>query len=65
MAKTVKEPFTFGYEPGQMDKNGARISVMEPNISISKNCMLPILIGEEAYRNHPELIKHVYLCNYI
>lgn len=46
-----------------MDKNGARISVMEPNISISKNCMLPILIGEEAYRNHPELIKHVYLCN--
>ena len=63
MAKTVKEPFTFGYEPGQMDKNGARISVMEPNISISKNCMLPILIGEEAYRNHPELIKHVYLCN--
>ena len=25
--------------------------------------MIPILIGEEAYRNHPELIKHIYLCN--
>ena len=63
MAKNVKEPFKFGYERGQMEKNGARVSVMEPNISISKNCMMPVLIGEEAYRNHPELVKHIYLCN--
>lgn len=63
MAKNVKAPFKFGYEPGTMEKNGARVSVMEPNISISKNCMLPALIGEEAYRSHPELIKHIYLCN--
>lgn len=25
--------------------------------------MIPILIGEAAYRNHPELVKHIYLCN--
>lgn len=63
MATHVKEPFTFGYEQGHIDKNGARVSVLEPNISVLKNCMIPILIGEEAYRNHPELIKHIYLCN--
>ena len=63
MAPHVKEPFTFGYEQGQIEKNGARVSVLEPNISVLKNCMIPILIGEEAYRNHPELIKHIYLCN--
>ena len=63
MAKTVKEPFEFGYKRGQIETNGARVSVMEPNISISKNCMLPILIGEEAYRHHPDLVKHIYLCN--
>ena len=63
MAKTVKEPFEFGYKRGQIESNGARVSVMEPNISISKNCMLPILIGEEAYRHHPDLVKHIYLCN--
>ena len=63
MAKTVKEPFKFGYKRGQIESNGARVSVMEPNISISKNCMLPILISEEAYRHHPDLVKHIYLCN--
>lgn len=63
MASRVKEPFTFGYQQGQIEKNGARVSVLEPNISVLKNCMIPILIGEEAYRNHPELIKHIYLCN--
>ena len=63
MAKIVKEPFKFGYKRGQIESNGARVSVMEPNISISKNCMLPILIGEEAYRHHPDLVKHIYLCN--
>lgn len=63
MASHVKEPFTFAYEQGQIEKNGARVSVLEPNISVLKNCMIPILIGEEAYRNHPELIKHIYLCN--
>lgn len=63
MASHVKEPFIFGYKQGQIEKNGARVSVLEPNISVLKNCMIPILIGEEAYRNHPELIKHIYLCN--
>ena len=63
MTKSIEEPYTFGYEPGQMKANGARVSVLEPNISVLKNCMIPILIGEEAYRNHPELVKHIYLCN--
>ena len=63
MTKSIEEPYTFGYEHGQMKANGARVSVLEPNISVLKNCMIPILIGEEAYRNHPELVKHIYLCN--
>ena len=63
MTTSIEEPYTFGYESGQMKANGARVSVLEPNISVLKNCMIPILIGEEAYRNHPELVKHIYLCN--
>ena len=45
MTKSIEEPYTFGYERGQMKANGARVSVLEPNISVLKNCMIPILIG--------------------
>ena len=58
-----QDKHTFGYERERITKDGARVSVLEPNISVLKNCMIPILIGEEAYRYHPDLVKHIYLCN--
>ena len=61
--EALKEKHPFGYERERITKDGARVSVLEPNISVLKNCMIPILIGEEAYRHHPDLVKHIYLCN--
>ena len=63
MTKSIEEPYTFGYERGQMKANGACVSVLEPNISVLKNCMIPILIGEEGLSQPSELVKHIYLCN--
>lgn len=50
----------FGYNP--IDPEQRRVAVMEPNISVLKNCMTPILIAEEVYRRNKNLLKHVYLC---
>ena len=62
--ESMKDKHTFGYERERITKDGARVSVLEPNISVLKNCMIPILIGEEAYRHHPDpQLKHIYLCN--
>ena len=54
----------FGYL-ANLDKNQAsrRIASFESNISIFKNCFTDILIAEQAYRQEPELIRHVYMCN--
>ena len=46
MAMTVKEPFELAISEDKSKSNGACVSVMEPNISSFKNCMLPPLIGE-------------------
>lgn len=50
----------FGYKPSTSAK---RISNFEPNSNIVKTCYIPILICEKLYREHKELIQHVYLCN--
>lgn len=49
----------FGYQPASGAK---RISIFEPNISVTKTCYIPILLCEQAYRLKPELIRHVYAC---
>lgn len=36
MTQSIEEPYRFGYERGHMKANGARISVLEPNISVLK-----------------------------
>ena len=55
---------SFGYL-SNIDKNNykRRISSFEPNISIFKNSFTDILIAEQAYRERPDLIEHVYMCN--
>lgn len=48
------------YEPST---NKKRISVFEPNINVVKFSMYPILIMEELYRKHPELLETVKITN--
>lgn len=49
----------FEYVPGRKAK---RISVFEPNISLSKTVHTPALIAEAAYCKDKSAIEHVYLC---
>lgn len=58
----LQEGLSFGYNPDKT-KRGRRVTVMEPNISVLKNCYTPVLIAEAAYKKEPEAIAHVYLCN--
>lgn len=64
--KNLKEKhgIEFGYtENLDRSEPARRISSFESNITILKNSFTPILIAEQAYRQEPELIKHVYMCN--
>ena len=60
--KDLSQP--FGYINNKDDsKKTRRITSFEPNISIFKNCFIDILIAEQAFRERPELIEHVFMCN--
>ena len=48
------------YQPSKSKK---RISVFEPNMSILKNAIAPMLIAERLYHTSPELIERVYITN--
>ena len=62
--KRIKEKhnLTFGYKP-DTEKKAKRIASFEANINIVKTCFTPVLIAEQAYREAPEKIKNVYMCN--
>ena len=52
----------FGYQPNP-DQKAKRIASFEANINVVKTSFTPILIAEQAYREAPEKIKNVYMCN--
>ena len=62
--KRIKEQhnLTFGYKP-DVEKKAKRIASFEANINVVKTCFTPVLIAEQAYREAPEKIKNVYMCN--
>lgn len=62
--KRIKEQnnLEFGYKPDP-EKKAKRIASFEANINVVKTCFTPVLIAEQAYREAPEKIKNVYLCN--
>ena len=62
--KRIKEKhnLTFGYKP-DAEKKAKRIASFEANINVVKTCFTPVLIAEQAYREAPEKIKNVYMCN--
>ena len=53
---------TFGYRPGDLAL-GARIAAFEPNISVLKTGIVPLLIAEAAERCDPARIAQFHLLN--
>ncbi len=55
----------YHYNPASNnDKPIARkIAICEPNLNPTKTFHIPLLICEEAYRNYPDYIRHVYAMN--
>lgn len=49
--KYMKE--SLRYKPGSPNN----IGVMEPNLNLTKNCLMPIYLVEKAFKTHPELIE--------
>ena len=62
--KRIKEQhnITFGYQVSS-DRCAKRIASFEANMDVVKTCFTPILICEQAYREEPDAIEHVYVCN--
>jgi hypothetical protein len=57
LKKQGKNPY---YIPSKLSK---KISIFEPNINVYKFLMYPMLIIEDAYREHPELFHSVKVTN--
>ena len=60
--KTAAMPFQ-GLWQVPVSGKGWRLSVMEPNIDVVKFCLYPILIAEIVYRDKPESIDILQVCN--
>lgn len=52
LAEFVATGNKIKYAPS--NNKAKRVSVFEPNISMVKNCITPIIIGEKLYKKHPE-----------
>lgn len=55
----------FGFDPRVREggKPGWKVAIFEPNIGVVKNCTLPMLVCEHAYRTHPESIVGMMVMN--
>ncbi|MBB3342162.1 DUF2827 domain-containing protein [Luteimonas sp. RC10] len=58
--RTLALPHAGQYRPADGPK---RLTVMEPNHDITKFCLYPVLIAEEAWRRVPEAIGHLHVTN--
>lgn len=56
---------SFGFDPATAAQrpNGWKVGIFEPNISFVKNCFLPMLSCEHAYRIRPEAISGMLVFN--
>ncbi len=54
----------FAHNGVYQPRSGAkRLTVMEPNINVVKTCIYPIMIAEQAYRQAPDKIAFLHVCN--
>ncbi|MDM0113023.1 DUF2827 domain-containing protein [Variovorax sp. J22R133] len=57
----AKSNFRFGYEAGR--QQAWRLAIFEPNISLVKNCLVPMLVCDEAYRAQPHQFASMQVLN--
>lgn len=50
----------WGYQPGRAMW---RVCCFEPNLSVVKNCLVPLLVCEEAYRANPAFLQMLHVTN--
>lgn len=58
--KKLPEGVRFGYQPG---RRRWRVCTFEPNLSMVKTSITPMLVCEEAYRANPRFAKIFHFCN--
>jgi hypothetical protein len=58
-----REGKSFGFKPCQGEKRGWRVAIFEPNISVVKSYLVPMLLCEEAYRSNPEAVSYMMVMN--
>ena len=66
LEQTIREQrkagHSFGFRPrkvGPEARRGWRPAIFEPNVSVGKNCFIPILVCEHAYRTAPKTLEHM------
>ncbi len=60
--------FTFGYHAlgaREYTYRALRVGIFEPNISVTKTCSIPMLIGDAAYRANPDSVAELHVLNSI
>ncbi|AIF47612.1 hypothetical protein HY57_10215 [Dyella japonica A8] len=57
--------YEFGFRPTSLQKEGRgwRAAIFEPNISVVKNCTIPMLVCEQAYRTDAASIDLMMVMN--
>jgi hypothetical protein len=63
--ETEAKGHTFGFNPDRSKKEnrGWRAAIFEPNIAVGKNCWIPILVCEHAYRTNPDAVSRMMVMN--
>jgi hypothetical protein len=68
--KTIREQqragHHFGFQPqkvGRAASSGWRAAIFEPNMAVGKNCFIPMLVCEHAYRTKPNCLDHMMVMN--
>jgi hypothetical protein len=56
----------FGFRPkkvGRAERKGWRPAIFDPNVAVGKNCLIPMLACDHAYRREPASIEHMMVMN--
>lgn len=70
IAEVSEHGLHYGYQPraegslnAHAQRQGFRVSIFEPNISVVKTSSIPMLACEEAYRSDPSSVSHMHVLN--
>jgi hypothetical protein len=66
VAEQRKAGHNFGFQPakvGPKSNRGWRPAIFEPNMAVGKNCFIPMLACEHAYRTERASVEHMMVIN--